>query len=92
MSDEELYPPQRGQAVEATKRRKATADAAPKTLEERKALAAELGQIRNEDLYAGSPMYYYCRVCGLESDRLPEDWYRELPKRLCDACKEEGLG
>ncbi len=88
MSD---YPAQRGQAVAATKRRDKVTETNPQTLEERKALAAELGQIRNEDLYAGSPMYYYCRVCGLESDRLPEDWWKTRPKKICGACAEEGL-
>jgi hypothetical protein len=43
-------------------------------------------QIDNSSLYAGSPMYYYCRMCGHESDVLPEDHYG-APRRLCRACE-----
>jgi len=56
-------------------------------LEVRKAKAKELGQVNNSDLYAGSPMYYYCQHCGLESDRLPEDWFVGKPRRICSECK-----
>ena len=59
----------------------------------RKAKAKELGQINNADLYAGSPMYYYCRYCGLESDCLPENWFVGKPRRVCTECqgmKNEG--
>jgi len=49
-------------------------------------------QINNADLYAGSPMYYYCRVCGWLSDTKPEGWFLNPPAKLCRECsalKEE---
>lgn len=55
----------------------------------RKAEAREKGQIDNADLYAGSPMYYYCRHCGLLSDVLPESWWIQGPRCWCDACWED---
>jgi hypothetical protein len=42
--------------------------------------------IDNASLYAGSPMYYYCRMCGHESDVLPESHFG-APRRLCTACQ-----
>ena len=44
-------------------------------------------QIDNGSLYAGSPMYFYCSVCGHESDCLPES-YMTTPKHLCTPCQE----
>lgn len=41
--------------------------------------------INNASLYAGSPMYFYCRHCGHESDVLPES-YTTRPKRECSGC------
>jgi len=52
-------------------------------LEKRKASKPE--KINNASLYAGSPMYFYCRVCGHTSDVLPES-FLGTPKRLCDEC------
>lgn len=43
--------------------------------------------INNADLYAGSPMYFYCVECGHESDVLPES-YTCRPKQLCVKCQE----
>ena len=43
-------------------------------------------QIDNASLYAGSPMYFYCHLCGHESDVLPED-YTWKPKKICSACQ-----
>jgi hypothetical protein len=43
-------------------------------------------QINNASLYAGSPMYFYCRLCGHESDVLPES-YTCRPKSLCGKCQ-----
>lgn len=42
-------------------------------------------QIDNSRLYAGSPMHYYCRDCGWESDVLPES-HTSKPKKLCREC------
>lgn len=56
------------------------------TLEERR--EANIGkQVDNASLNAGSPMYYYCKCCGVQTAVLPEDWYRELPPKYCDECK-----
>jgi NAD-dependent SIR2 family protein deacetylase len=43
--------------------------------------------INNATLYAGSPMYYYCRICLLLAARLPESHMEAAPTR-CDACKQ----
>jgi hypothetical protein len=64
-----------------------TLDEALASLEARKAQAKILGKVSNADLHAGSPMYFYCRVCGLETDVLPEN-YTEKPRTLCTPCKE----
>lgn len=44
-------------------------------------------KIDNASLHAGSPMYYYCRSCGWESDIKPEGWFLGKPKTLCDMCQ-----
>lgn len=59
--------------------------AALKRLKER--LKNKPDQINNSSLYAGSPMYFYCKVCEHLSDRLPES-YVSPPKRLCKECQE----
>lgn len=41
--------------------------------------------IRNEELYAGSPMYYFCNACGLQNIVLPES-HIQMPPRLCNEC------
>ncbi|MFA5870430.1 MAG: hypothetical protein WC842_00875 [Candidatus Paceibacterota bacterium] len=43
-------------------------------------------QIDNTSLYAGSPMYFYCKSCGHLADTLPES-YISKPKDLCDECQ-----
>jgi len=47
--------------------------------------AHKKGKIDNSRLPAGSPMYFYCIACGLQSDTQPEG-YTCRPKRSCDAC------
>ena len=55
------------------------------TLQERR--EANVGkQVNNASLPAGSPMYYYCHCCGVQTAVLPEDWYRERPPRYCAEC------
>lgn len=44
-------------------------------------------QIDNASLYAGSPMYYYCIMCGWTSDVLPESFVG-TPKHLCSECQK----
>ena len=42
-------------------------------------------QVDNSSLYAGSPMYYYCRYCGELTEVLSESHWGS-PKRVCDPC------
>ncbi len=44
----------------------------------------------NANLYAGSPMYFYCRYCLAETDVLPESWDPRFttPKKICNKCKD----
>lgn len=44
-------------------------------------------KVDNSSLRAGSPMFFYCRICGHQSDRLPES-YTSSPKMYCTECKE----
>jgi len=53
-------------------------------LEERKRTAPE--QKINACLPAGSPMYFYCKMCGHLADKLPES-YTCRPKQLCADCQ-----
>lgn len=45
------------------------------------------GQIDNASLYAGSPMYYYCKYCGVQTDVLPEGWWAKRPSHICADCQ-----
>jgi hypothetical protein len=42
-------------------------------------------QINNSSLQAGSPMYFYCRFCGVQTDVLPES-YTTIPCKICSEC------
>lgn len=53
----------------------------------RKREATSAGRVENSRLPAGSPMYYYCKLCGLLADRLPESHF-DAPRRYCMACQE----
>jgi NAD-dependent SIR2 family protein deacetylase len=55
-------------------------------LAERRERSAKTGKIDNLSLYAGSPMYYYCKSCGGLADTLPE-CHISTPKSLCDECR-----
>jgi len=44
-------------------------------------------QIDNGRLPAGSPMYFYCRICGHQSDVKGES-YTDAPKKYCKECQE----
>lgn len=55
-----------------------------KALEERRAHPPE--RIDNASLYAGSPMYYYCKSCGHLAAELPEGHW-DRPPRLCGECQ-----
>jgi hypothetical protein len=56
-------------------------------LEERKEKSKHEKKINNAELYAGSPMYYYCHLCGLLAEVLPET-HMSKPKAYCDPCQE----
>ena len=44
-------------------------------------------QIDNSRSYAGSPMYFYCRLCGHLADVKPES-YTDRPRSHCKECEE----
>ena len=52
----------------------------------RRRLAAGIEKTENADLPAGSPMYFYCRHCGLPIEILPED-YVFPPTTECSQCR-----
>ena len=62
-------------------------EVALKEFEERKVANAKKPRIDNSSLYAGSPMYYYCRACGGLSDVLAESDFSS-PKRYCKDCQK----
>ena len=45
-------------------------------------------QVDNSSLPAGSPMYYYCKGCGISTDIRAESWLGSPPPRYCEACSE----
>jgi len=50
-------------------------------------------QVNNSDLRAGSPMYYYCKHCGIHTETLPETHW-STPTTVCGGCKvlvEQGI-
>lgn len=52
-----------------------------------------MDKIRNGDLHAGEPMYFYCHYCGIPTEVLPED-YLFTPYHHCSQCaglEREGL-
>lgn len=44
-------------------------------------------QINNSSLRAGSPMYFYCRHCGVHTETLPES-YTGKAVTICRPCDE----
>jgi hypothetical protein len=54
---------------------------------ERVKAAEKETHVDNSSLYAGSPMYYYCRECGVFITSLPESHTCAAPS-LCDGCKK----
>lgn len=58
----------------------------------RRRLSQQIEKIDNQGLHAGSPMYFYCRHCGMPTEVLPEDFVFQ-PMRECSQCvglKHEG--
>ena len=60
-------------------------DVAMEQFKKRKA-ANEGKKIDNSSLYAGSPMYFYCKFCEENTDVLPESYFRQ-PKTICNPCE-----
>lgn len=51
----------------------------------RRRYAISIEKVDNAGLHAGSPMYFYCRHCGIPTEVLPED-YLFPPVRDCSQC------
>jgi hypothetical protein len=47
--------------------------------------SSEITKIDNAGLHAGSPMYYYCKDCGIPTEVLPED-HLFPPVKQCSQC------
>jgi hypothetical protein len=58
-------------------------------LHARRVEAKAKGQIENSSLPAGAPMYFYCKLCGLVSDVLPENYWLSRPSHRCAACARD---
>lgn len=50
-------------------------------------IASQPTKVNNNAQYAGSPMWFYCDMCGHLSDKLPES-YACVPKKHCAPCLE----
>jgi len=57
-----------------------------KKLTERREQSQIDGKIDDSRLYAGAPMHFYCKYCGVATEVLPE-LYTGIPKTVCDACQ-----
>jgi hypothetical protein len=55
-------------------------------LRQRREASMRDGQIDNGRLWAGSPMYFYCKYCGQNTDVLPENYFLSTPRHICDEC------
>lgn len=51
----------------------------------RRRYAISIEKIDNAGLHAGSPMYFYCKHCGIPTEVLPEDYFFQ-PQRECSQC------
>lgn len=51
----------------------------------RRRYAVQIEKIDNAGLHAGSPMYFYCKDCGIPTEVLPED-YLFKPQQKCSQC------
>lgn len=56
--------------------------------EKRKAANAKKNQIDNANLYAGSPMYYYCKLCG--NEMMLDELHKCVAPWFCEECIAEG--
>ena len=44
-------------------------------------------QVKNADMWANTPMFFYCQECGVNHAILSEDYLKPAPK-LCVVCTE----
>jgi hypothetical protein len=63
-----------------------TKDKACEQFVRRRRYAVQIEKIDNSGLHAGSPMYFYCKDCGIPTEVLPED-YLFQPLRQCSQCQ-----
>lgn len=56
-------------------------------LAERKEANSKIPRVHNAELPAGSPMHYYCQLCGVETDVLPEE-HPSPPTKFCYPCQK----
>lgn len=56
-------------------------------LKARRERSLQVGQIDNGLLYAGSPMYYYCKYCGVQTEVKSETWFLTPPSEVCKDCQ-----
>lgn len=61
-------------------------EAAIEQFSRRQRIAVGIEKTENCDLPAGSPMYFYCRHCGIPTEILPED-YVFPPIAECSQCR-----
>ena len=61
-------------------------DIAIETFVERCKVHSKEPKIDNGSLYAGSPMYFYCKGCTRHIATLPEN-YIVSPPRYCEPCQ-----
>jgi len=67
---------------------KNTGEAKDKACEQfirRRRYSISIEKVDNAGLHAGSPMYFYCRHCGIPTEVFPED-YLFPPQRICSQC------
>ena len=69
-----------------TQRREAAKKVALAQFGRRVKAAAATKKVRNGDLKAGQPCFFYCDACGIFIEKLPED-YLFPPSKLCSQCK-----
>lgn len=52
----------------------------------RRHYGSQIDKVNNSELHAGSPLYFYCKHCGIPTEVLPED-YVFPPRPECSQCQ-----
>lgn len=52
---------------------------------QRRLYSSQIEKMDNSSLYAGEPMYFYCKYCGVPTEVLSED-YLFPPFEKCSQC------